>query len=96
MEAFIVIPEQDPHIPKIFCEAGKEARGEDDLAGLWPGCLRILQRNLKSSLHLSFQSQGKRENFFLLESQTILRMHILCMPQKIWKKPNVLQRETPL
>ena len=40
MEAFLVIPEQDFHIPEIFSKAGKRARGKDafaDLMGLLPG-----------------------------------------------------------
>ncbi len=61
MEAFLVIPEQAPNIPKIFAEAGKEARGKDDFAkfmGLLP---EDIAKELKAhSIYLSdLKKKGK-------------------------------------
>ncbi len=61
MEAFIVIPEQAPQIPKIFAEAGKVARGKDEFThfmGLLP---EDVAEKLKShSIYLSdLKEKGK-------------------------------------
>ncbi len=61
MEAFLVIPEQAPHIPEIFEKAGKEARGQDGFAkfmGLLP---EDIAKELKAhSIYLSdLKKKGK-------------------------------------
>ncbi len=61
MEAFVVIPEQSHDIPKIFAEAGKEARGKNGFAkfmGLLP---EDIAKELKAhSIYLSdLKKKGK-------------------------------------
>jgi uncharacterized protein YciI len=54
MEAFIVIPEQDPRIPKIFADAGKEERGKDAFARFMAGLPEDFAGKLKAhSIYLS-------------------------------------------
>ena len=54
MEAFIVIPEQDPHIPEIFAQAGKEARGKDSFARFMARLPEDIAKKLKAhSIYLS-------------------------------------------
>ncbi len=61
MEAFLVIPEQPPHIPRKFEEAGKKAKGNDgfvEFMGMLPEDLAI---ELKAhSIYLSgLKEKGK-------------------------------------
>ena len=54
MEAFIVIPEQDRHIPEIFAQAGKEARGKDAFARFMARLPEDIAKKLKAhSIYLS-------------------------------------------
>lgn len=54
MEAFLVIPEQDPLIPKIFLQAGKEARGKDGFTRFMAGLPEDFSEKLKEhSIYLS-------------------------------------------
>ena len=61
MEAFIVIPEQDPHIQEIFAQAGKEARGKDEFTrfmGLLPE--DVAEKLKAHSIYLSdLKEKGK-------------------------------------
>ena len=61
MEAFLVIPEQDPHIPKIFAEAGKEARGEGEFTRFMSRLPEDFAEKLKAhSIYLSdLKEKGK-------------------------------------
>ena len=61
MEAFLVIPEQDPHIPKIFAQAGKEARGKDEFGDFMARVPKDFAKKLKAhSIYLSdLKEKGK-------------------------------------
>lgn len=61
MEAFFVIPEQAPHMPKIFAEAGKEARGKDGFAKFMARLPEDMAKELKAhSIYLSdLKKKGK-------------------------------------
>ena len=53
MEAFLVIPEQGPHIPEIFLKAGKEARGKDAFT------------RFMAELPVDFRAQLKEHSIYL-------------------------------
>ncbi|MCP4683015.1 MAG: hypothetical protein GY864_11835 [Desulfobacterales bacterium] len=61
MEAFIVIPEQTPHIPDIFSEAGKEAGGKEGFPNFMAQLPENIEKDLKAhSIYLSdLKKKGK-------------------------------------
>ncbi len=61
MEAFIVIPEQAPHIPEIFAEAGKEPMGKDGFVKFMGRLPEDISKELKAhSIYLSeLKDEGK-------------------------------------
>jgi uncharacterized protein YciI len=61
MEAFLVIPEQAPHIPDIFAAAGRQARGKGEVANFMSRLPKDIAEELKAhSIYISdLKERGK-------------------------------------
>ena len=61
MGAFIIVPEQSPHIPKVFAETAKQAGGKEDFSQFMERLPEDFAEELKAhSIYLSdLKEKGK-------------------------------------
>ena len=68
MEAFLVIPDQDPQIPEIFSQAGRKARGKDTFTQFMAELPEGFSEKLKE--HSIYLSELKKKGNLLFAGVT--------------------------